>query len=102
MADRREELHAKLVELLGSTNVYYQAPETLKMSYPAIRYSRQDIDIRHADDMKYLKKTRYELIVICKSPDHPVIQKLLELPYCSYDRHYASDNLNHDSLTLYY
>ena len=34
----RLELHALLVELLGSTNVYYEPPETLKMSYPAIRY----------------------------------------------------------------
>lgn len=102
MANRREELHAKLIELLGSPNVYYQAPETLKMSYPAIRYSRQNIDTRHADDIKYLNKIRYELIVISKSPDHPVIEKLLKLPYCAYDRHYASDNLNHDSLTLYY
>ena len=29
-------------------------------------------------------------------------KKLLEMPYCSYDRQYKSDNLNHDVLTLYY
>ena len=102
MASRREDLHEKLIELLGSTNVYYQSPESINMKYPAIRYSRRDIDIKHADDTKYSKMTCYELIVIAKSPDHPVIEKLLDLPYCSYDRHYASDNLNHDSLTLYF
>lgn len=102
MSNRREELHAKLIELLGSTNVYYQTPETLKMKYPAIRYSRRDIDTRHADNMKYSKMICYELTVISKSPDHPVIEKLLDLPYCSYDRHYAVDNLNHDTFTLYY
>ena len=102
MSNRREELHAKLIELLENTNVYYQAPETLKMKYPAIRYSRRDIDVRIADDIKYSKTNCYELIVISKTPDHPVIEKLLDLQYCSYDRHYVSDNLNHDTLTLYY
>lgn len=72
------------------------------MSYPAIKYSKKNIDTRYADNMKYLKNDCYELIVIDGKPDNPVIEKLLELPYCSYDRHYASDNLNHDSLTLYF
>ena len=72
------------------------------MGYPAIRYSRNDFDIKHANDGVYSKKTRYEIIVIDKNPDNPVIEKLMELPYCSYDRHYTSNNLNHDVLTLYY
>lgn len=102
MADKREELQAKLEEMLGSKNVYYQPPSSHLMSYPAIRYSRRNLDIKHADNKKYSKMTCYEIIVISKQPDHPVIEQLLDLPYCSYDRHYVSDNLNHDSLTLYY
>ena len=46
----RLELQSKLEELLGSRHVYYQAPESVKMEYPAIRYSRSDIDVDHADD----------------------------------------------------
>lgn len=95
-------LQALLEKLLGSRNVYYQPPENLKMSYPAIKYSKKNIDTRYADNMKYLKNDCYELIVIDGKPDNPVIEKLLELPYCSFDRHYTSDNLNHDSLTLYF
>ena len=113
----RLELQAKLEELLGSKNVYYQPPETVKMAYPAIRYSKgrietkkagdstyskSRIETRKAEDSIYLKNTRYEVIVIDPRPDNPVIDKLLELPHCSYDRHYKSDNLNHDALTLYY
>ena len=98
----RLELQAKLEELLGSKNVYYQPPETVKMTYPAIRYSKSRIETRKAEDSIYLKNTRYEVIVIDPRPDNPVIDKLLELPHCSYDRHYKSDNLNHDALTLYY
>lgn len=98
----RLKLQAKLEELLGSKNVYYQPPETVKMTYPAIRYSKSRIETRKAEDSIYLKNTRYEVIVIDPRPDNPVIDKLLELPHCSYDRHYKSDNLNHDALTLYY
>lgn len=98
----RLELQMKLEELLGSKNVYYQPPETVKMMYPAIRYSKSRIETRKAEDSIYLKNTRYEVIVIDPRPDNPVIDKLLELPHCSYDRHYKSDNLNHDALTLYY
>lgn len=102
MADRRLELHSLLEELLGSKNVYYQPPESIKMQYDAIKYSKETIRTTHANDGKYLMKDRYELIVIAKRPDNPVIKKLLALPYCSYDRHYIADNLNHDVLTIYY
>lgn len=98
----RLELQSKLEELLGSKNVYYQPPESVKMTYPAIVYSKQNIRVTHANDSIYSKKTRYELIVISKSPDSDVIEKLLGMRYCSFDRHYKADNLNHDVLTLYY
>lgn len=98
----RLELQAKLEELLGSKNVYYQPPESLKMEYPAIVYSKSRIDKKAANDAAYLLTKGYEIIVIDRKPDNPVIDKLLELPMCSYDRHYKSDNLNHDVLTLYY
>lgn len=98
----RQELQEKLEELLGSRNVYYQPPETVKMEYPAIRYSKNRIDMRHANDDVYIKRMKYTVIVISKTPDHPVIDKLLALPYCSYDRQYKSGNLNHDVLTLYF
>lgn len=101
MADRLK-LQSLLEELLESENVYYRAPEAGKMSYPAIKYSKQTIRKDHANDKAYSMKDCYQLIVIAKLPDHPVIKKLLELPYCSYDRYYVADNLNHDVLTIYY
>ena len=98
----RLELQAKLETLLGSRNVYYQPPESLKMEYPAIRYSKSDISSRHANNTKYSNNTRYEIIVIDKKPDNDVIQKILELPLSSYERHYTADNLNHDVINLYF
>ena len=95
-------MQSKLEELLESENVYYQPPESKKMEYDAIRYFKRNIRSKFADDKRYSNMDCYELIVIARRPDHPVIKKLLELPYCSYDRHYVSDNLHHDVLTLYY
>ena len=67
--NRRLELQTKLEELLGSRNVYYQPPESLKMEYPAIRYSKSNINSRYADDIKYSNFTLYEIVVIDKRPD---------------------------------
>lgn len=101
MADRLD-LQGLLEELLESRNVYYKPPESTKMQYPAIRYSKKSIQSVYANNSKYLMRDCYELIVISRSPDHPVIKKLLALPYCSYDRQYIADNLYHDVLTIYY
>ena len=101
MADRLE-LHSVLQELLGSSNVYYQPPESIKMQYDAIRYSKKTIDSKYANDRKYSMIDCYEIIVISRLPDNPVIKKLLSLPYCSYDRPYVADNLHHDVLTIYW
>ena len=98
----RLELQIKLEELLGSRHVYYQPPESVKMEYPAIVYSKNNIKITHANNAMYTKNNQYILTVISKKPDDPVIDKLLNLPYCSYDRNYKTDNLNHDVLILYF
>lgn len=99
---KRLELHNKLVELFDNDHVYYQPPENLKMEYPCIRYSKSDITSRHADNINYVNKTSYEIVVIDKHPDNAVIEKILELPLSSYDRHYISDNINHDVIRIYY
>lgn len=98
----RTDLQAKLERILGSRNVYYQPPESVKMNYPAIVYSRSDINSKYADNKSYLRTNRYEIIVIDKRPDNDAIDKILELPLSSFDRHYTADNLHHDVLTLYY
>ena len=101
MGDRLD-LQSLLEELLDSRNVYYQPPESAKMQYDAIRYSKKSITSNYADNVKYSMRDCYEITVISRTPDNPVIKKLLMLPYCSSDRHYVADNLNHDVLTIYY
>lgn len=98
----RLDLQSILENLLNSRNVYYQPPENLKMSYPAIRYSKEDIDSIYANNLKYINTNKYQLIIIDKLPDNPVIDEILKLPLTSYDRRYISDNLYHDVITIYF
>lgn len=98
----RLDLHELLCDCLGSRNVYFQPPESIKMQYPAIVYSRDDIENDHANNGTYIQSTVYNIIVIDPDPDSEVVQKVSKLPMCRFDRHYAADNLNHDSFTIYY
>ena len=99
---RRLELHEALCEILGSRNAYFQPPASVRMQYPAIVYSRSNIENVHADDVAYLQRTQYEITVIDKDPDSDIVDKISKLPLCRFDRHYEADNLNHDVFTLYF
>ena len=55
----RVDLQAKLEEILGSRNVYYKAPENIKMSYPAIIYSLNNIEDRNANNSSYIRNRSY-------------------------------------------
>lgn len=102
MQRNRLNLQTLLETLLGSKHVYYQPPESIKMEYPAIRYLKDDIVSKYANNNKYLSYDLYNIIVISKKPDDPVIKKILDLPNTEFDRHYISDNLNHDVIKMYY
>lgn len=98
----RLELQNLLESILGSRNVYYQPPESIKIKYPAIIYSRNDIDNNFADDIVYIQNHTYQIIVIDANPDSEIVNKISKLPMCRYNRHYTSDNLNHDVFILNY
>ena len=102
MAKPIEELHEILCSILGSRYVYYQPPESIRMSYPAIVYSLDSITERHANDTKYLQHRRYQIQYISRDPNEKIIDKLLELPYSSFDRRFEVDNLYHDCIQLYF
>ncbi len=98
----RLKLQTELEELLGTKNVYYSPPASLKMQYPAIVYSRSDIDNAHANNSVYKQEYAYEITVIDRNPDSEIVKKVSRLPRCRFNRHYPSDNLNHDVFTIYY
>lgn len=98
----RLELHEKLEKLLDSKNVYYEPPENLKIDYPCFIYGLDDVYRRPADNIGYTIQNRYQITLIDRMPDNPVRDRLLELPGCSFDRSYKSDNLEHYVFTLYW
>lgn len=100
--ETRLELHDILCGILGTSHVYFQPPESVKMQYPAIVYSRDDIENEHANNGVYIQSTAYQVIVIDRDPDSDIVKKVSMLPKCSFDRHYNSDNLNHDVFTIYF
>ncbi len=99
----RLNLHSELKTLLGSDNVYFQPPESKKLVYDCIVYQRKDIWNRHADNRNYALKDCYEITLIYRDPDNKLVHDLLNhFQYSSYTRHFTSDNLNHDIITIYY
>lgn len=98
----RLELQTMLEELLGSRNVYFQPPESIKLQYPAIVYSLSDIRNVHASNMVHKQNNAYTLTYIDEDPDNETVGKISRLEYCDFDRSFTSDNLNHYTFTLYF
>ena len=99
---KRLEFHSILVSLLGSSNVYFQPPSTIKMNYPCIVYQRNNVSKNNADDLLYTYSQGYTVTVIDPNPDSHIPEKVLKLPFSSYQRNFTSDNLNHDVFDVYY
>ena len=98
----RLNLQTTLEDILGSRNVYYQPPESVKMQYPAIVYFRNSIENNHANDSVYNQNVSYEIIVIYKDPDSEIPLAVSQLPLCKFNRRYTADNLYHDVFNLYF
>lgn len=102
MANRLD-LQAILEEILGSRNVYFQPPETVKMKYDAIRYELSSKDIKRANNRLYLLTNCYDGVVITKDPDTTIPDMILShFEMCSFGRPYVAENLNHYPFTLYF
>jgi len=103
IATKRDELQTKLETILGSTHVYFDPPESVKLVYPCIVYERSAGDTDFANNMPYRFQVRYSVTVISRDADEAVLHKLaMSLPSIIYDRHFVTDGLHHDVFNLYY
>ncbi|MFI3173963.1 MAG: hypothetical protein R3Y53_02025 [Bacillota bacterium] len=100
--NKRKELQAVLEDILGSRNVYYQPPASIKMNYPAIVYTRDKINNQFANNHVYHQTYAYQVTVIDKNPDSSIVEKISLLNTCKHVQHYHADNLNHDVFTIYF
>ena len=97
MAKSRQQLSEILNKIMGvPKRVYFQPPATIKMSYPCIIYKFDDIDTTFADNKKYV------VMVVTRDPDSDLPMKIAQLPMCTMNRAYPSDNLYHYVFDLYF
>jgi len=98
----RPDLYDVFTEILGNKNVYFNPPISIKMSYPCIRCILAGKNVKNANDSKYQKHNRYTVTIIDYDSDSEIPDRLEELPYCTLDRTFCADGLNHFVYTLYY
>lgn len=99
----RLELHEKLVDVLGSSQVYFQPPTNVSMKYPAIVYELNGETTKRANNKRYIVYDSYTITHIYKSLKNDLREKILEaFPYVDYDRRLVSDGLYQDVFTIYW
>lgn len=98
----RNELSELLKKTSGLKNIYFRQPSK-GMKYPCIKYDFIGQSTNHADNIKYMKRNQWSIMIIDENPDSEIPDKILNLPYCTLDRPpYQVDGLNHWPLTLYF
>lgn len=102
MDERRIALGQIFRDILGTGNVYFQPPASVRMSYPCIVYRLDDIRKVSADDGSYGRHKRYLVTLVDKNPDSDYQEELLKLPLCRFGRFYTQDGLNHWVYEIYY
>jgi hypothetical protein len=102
MARTRLELHEELCNILGSRNVYFRPPSK-GLKYPCIIYDIDGEKYFPADNKSYIGRKRWSVTIVDEDPDSEIGDRMKEaLPYCTFDRPYTSDDLNHFVYTIYY
>lgn len=100
---RRLQLHEELCSILGSRNVYFQPPESVKLKYDAIVYNTADRNDLKADDGKYRSFVGYDVTFISRDPDSEIPDLLLNsFQRIRHSRSFTTDNLHHDLFRIYY
>lgn len=95
----RRDFHNRL-ERLGC-RAYFQPPSNVSMGYPCIVYELDRIVKKRADNGVYLKTRRYQVKLITKNPDDPIVDALASMVHSEFERHYTIDGLNHFVFSIY-
>ena len=104
----RLQLHDEFIDILGTkgepeSRVYFNPPESVKMKYECIRYSRSAPDIKRANNGAYHATAQYDGVVITRNPDTDIPDLFLaRFSMCYIGDSYVVDNLYHFPFTLYY
>lgn len=88
--------------LLMTAHVYFQKPSNINMEYPCIIYEQDDEVVQYADNVPYLRTTRWQLTVVDPDPDGILRVMVASLPKCAFDRRFAADDLHHTIYNLFF
>lgn len=100
---RRLEFHERLCTILGSRNVYFQPPATVKLKYPCIIYSLGEEQVNYADNQGYLTCDSYRVQIIAKDPTFELFETFKsKWQYVRAGAPFTADNLNHHNYTVYF
>ena len=103
MMARRTKLLREIKQFVNGPNVYFQPPESVKLTYPCVICSYDDTLSIYADDKCYQKFHIYRLLVVDKNPDSKFPGLITDhFSYASPGRPYISDGLYHFPITLHY
>lgn len=100
MGRSRLELHNVLKTL--TDHVYFQPPSGHQMQYPCITYTQDNDSAQYADNELYRHAKRYQVMVIDRDPDTELADKVQALRYCSFERSFPVDDLNHYVFSLFF
>lgn len=98
----RPNLQTILEELSDDLHVYFQPPTSTKIIYPAIVYFRNKFSIFRGDNKPYGIFPSYTVTLKSRNAEDPILEKILKLPYTTYDRHYVANNIHNDVFTIFY
>ena len=100
---KRLEFHEELCTLLGSRNVYFQPPASIKLHYPCIVY-KPGLDFSaHADNCSYINCDCYQVQIIAKDPTFELFETFTsKWQYVRPEVPFTADNMNHHNYTVYY
>lgn len=100
---RRLQLHEKFCEILGTRNVYFQPPASVKLNYNCIVYKVSNRNDLRADNKRYRNLVAYEVKLIYRDPDSELPEILMNsFDYIMHNNTFVVDNLHHDVFTIYY
>ena len=73
----RLRLHDMFTNTLGIEHVYFQPPESMKLQYPCIVYSRANADTEYASNLPYKFNFAYQVTYISYDPDDSMVDNIL-------------------------
>lgn len=72
------------------------------MKYPCIIFNLDNRVVRHADNLPYHKKKRYQVTVIDQDPISRIPDAVADFPLCAFERRFVANQLYHDVFNLYF